>query len=92
MEGKSLNSEDTYRELAKEFDIEADSFIKKWNSDECKYETQQQFHWVRAANISGFPCTILQRGEQYYLIASGYRTYNDLDQSFLAAQQAAEAK
>lgn len=73
-EGKSFNDENTYRELATTFGIDADKFIASMNTEESKYGTQQEFQWVQAAGINGFPCTVLQKNdEQYYLLAQGYQ-------------------
>lgn len=73
LEGKSWNSDDTYRELATEFDIDPDEFITNMHSEESKYGTQQDFQWVQAAGISGFPCTVVQTGGKYYMLAQGYK-------------------
>lgn len=79
-EGKSLNSEHTYRELAGEFNIEPDTFIAAMNTDESRYGTNREFQWVEAAGITGFPCAILQKGKEYYLLARGFQPYDGFRQ------------
>lgn len=76
--GKSWNSDATYRELAQQFGIEADAFIPFWHSEDAKYETQQDFQWVQAAGITGFPCVIVDRGDGLFMASQGYRAYDDL--------------
>ncbi|XZF12561.1 DsbA family protein [Chitinophagaceae bacterium MMS25-I14] len=78
-EGKSLNDETTYRELAAAFDLDPDVFIAAMNSEENKYGTQQDFQWVQAAKINGFPCTILQKEDQYYLLSRGYQNLDGVE-------------
>lgn len=73
LEGKSWNSDETYRELATEFGLDGDAFVKDMNTEESKYGTQQDFQWVQGAGISGFPCTVLQAGGKYYMLAQGYK-------------------
>lgn len=72
-EGKSWNSDETYRELATEFGLDADEFITAMNTEENKYGTQQDFQWVQGAGINGFPCLVIQTGGKYYMLAQGYK-------------------
>lgn len=78
--GKSFNDETTYRELAAEFGVDSDEFITKMNSEESRYGTQQEFQWVQAAGITGFPCTVLETGGKYYMLAQGYKPYEAVDE------------
>ena len=73
LDGKSWNSEAIYRELATEFGIDPDNFIKVMNTEENRYGTQQHFQWVQAAGISGFPCTIIEKAGKYYMLAKGHK-------------------
>lgn len=83
-EGKSWNEETTFRELAIEFGIDAESFIRAWNSEEAKYETLQEFQWTQAAGITGFPCVVVQRGDNYFMAAQGFTSYEQLDSTINA--------
>lgn len=77
--GKSFNDEATYRELATEFGIDADTFINAMNSEESRYGTQQEFQWVQAAGITGFPCAVLEKDEKYYMVAKGFMPYEGVE-------------
>lgn len=77
-EGKSWNDEQTYRELALQFEINADAFIAAWQSEDTKHATQQDFQWVQAAGINGFPCVIVDRGDGLFMASQGYRAHDDL--------------
>lgn len=78
VEGQSLNNDDTYISLAKEFGIDATQFLTDMNSEENKYGTAQEFQWVKGASITGFPCCVIQKGEQYFLVARGFQPYEQL--------------
>ncbi|RYE26440.1 MAG: DsbA family protein [Sphingobacteriales bacterium] len=75
LHGKSFNSEQTYRDLATQFGLDADAFMERMNSEEARYGTQQDFQWVQAAGITGFPCLVLQRDDKYYMVSKGFQPY-----------------
>lgn len=79
-EGKSWNDEQTYKELAEEFGLPGEKFVSDMNTDERKYDTQQDFQWAQAAGISGFPCTVVERGGKYYMLAQGYQPLQALEE------------
>ena len=73
MDGYSWNDRETYVHLARLFDLNPDRFLERWESQEAQYSTVQDFQWVQAAGITGFPCLVYQKGDQYLLIASGFQ-------------------
>jgi putative protein-disulfide isomerase len=75
VEGKSFNDLDTYRELATEFGLDPETFTTTMESEEMRYGTAQDFQWVQGAGITGFPCTVLQKGDEYFLISKGFQPY-----------------
>ncbi len=81
IEGKSYNDTDTYRGLATEFHIEPDAFIAAMETEEMRYATTQEFQWVQAAGITGFPCTVVQKGEQHFLAARGFQPYDTVKET-----------
>jgi len=81
VEGKSFNDTNTYRELAEAFHLDADTFINTMESEEMRYATAQEFQWVQAAGITGFPCTVVQKGEQYFLAAQGFQPYDTVSET-----------
>jgi putative protein-disulfide isomerase len=87
VQGKSFNDEQTYRELATEFGLDEDEFIAKMESEEMRYGTTQDFQWAQAAGITGFPCTVLQKGDQYFLIARGFQPYEQVQEVLERALQ-----
>ena len=79
-DGKSWNDEATYKELATRFGIDPETFITATNTEESKYGTQQDFQWVQAAGISGFPCLVLQAAGKYYMLAQGYKPLEAIEE------------
>lgn len=87
-EGRSWNDEKTFSDVAVLAGIDEKTFTEAWNSEAMRYGTQQEFQWVQAAGITGFPCCVLQKGEQYYLLAQGYQAQEGIE-SVLAKVMAA---
>jgi putative protein-disulfide isomerase len=79
-DGHDWNNPEYFAEVAVRFGWEREAFLNIWNADAVRYSTQQEFQWVQAAGINGFPCVILEKKEQYYLVAQGYRPIDDVNQ------------
>jgi len=78
LDGVSWNNVSMMAEVAAIFGLDKSEFISAMNSEEARYGTLQGFQWCSAAGISGFPCLIMQRGQEYYMIAGGYRNFEDV--------------
>lgn len=72
LEGKSLNDDQTYRELLQKYNIPAEQFLQRMQEDDNKYATHQEFNIVQQWGITGFPAAILEKDEELYLIARGF--------------------
>jgi putative protein-disulfide isomerase len=72
LEGKSLNDDQTYRELLVKYNIPAEQFLQRMQEDDNKYATHQEFNIVQQWGITGFPAAILEKDEELYLIARGF--------------------
>lgn len=66
------NQLETYRKLAREYDVEEQDFADAFNSPTIKKQTLQDFHFARQLGVTAFPTTVLQQGEKYFLLANGY--------------------
>jgi putative protein-disulfide isomerase len=71
-DGKSLNDDQTYRELLDKYQLPAAAFLEKMQDDTSRYATHQEFSIVQQWGITGFPAAILDDGDQLYLIAKGF--------------------
>ena len=89
LEGKDFNNPAVYKELANEFGIDANEFIKRWESDEMKHQTVQDFQWSQNAGIQGFPTVVLKNEKGYYLVSNGYRPLDELEKVIATIEEAA---
>lgn len=90
LDGYSWNDPETYTHLASLFDIDKQAFKARYDSEEARYDTQQDFQWVQSAGITGFPALVYQKGEQYFLIARGFQPL-DAVEAVLQKVEEAEA-
>jgi len=79
LDGYDWNDAETYEHLARIFDLDPEAFAARWDSEDARYAVQADFQWVQAAGISGFPCVVVQRGEEYFLAAQGYRRLEEIE-------------
>jgi len=86
-EGKSMEEDESYRDVLKKLDIPEQAFFLKMADAHLKNATQEEFNFVKQLGISGFPTVIAKKENQYYLLAQGFRKYEDLQpviEKFLA--------
>lgn len=79
LEGKSWNDENVFAATAAKAGFNAEIFMDAWNSEAMRYGTQQEFQWVQAAGITGFPCSVLLKDDKYYLLAQGYQPTENVE-------------
>lgn len=65
---------ESYFHLLKKYDLDKDEFIEKFNSEEYKTKTLEQFEITKQFGVRGFPSLVLKKGDKYYLLANGYNT------------------
>lgn len=79
LDGYDWNDGETYSHIARLFNMDGADFAKQWESEEARYAVQQEFQWVQSAGISGFPCVVVEKNEQYFLAAQGFRSADDVE-------------
>lgn len=77
-EGRDVTNSVTLTALAAELNIEPELFQTAFASPEAIARTSRHFEHARQAGITGFPTTVMQRGEKLELLSSGYRPFEDL--------------
>lgn len=71
VEGKRLDDKETYHQILEELKIDIIAFDEKWLSEDNKKSTEAEF--IIAQDLtSGYPTLVLQDGEKYTRISSGY--------------------
>ncbi|NDK54470.1 DsbA family protein [Pontibacter fetidus] len=74
-----VTNEVVLAEIASTFGVEEDVFLEKFNSDEMKEKTQQDFLIARRLQAVAFPSMYLLNGHEVHLLSRGYRTYEAMN-------------
>ncbi|WP_201747957.1 DsbA family protein [Chitinophaga vietnamensis] len=77
VEGKDLNNEDTYRNIAEKLGIPVDTFLEHFHSNEMKMLTLQTFAEA-SAYAHSYPTLLLQKENMLYTIENGYSAFPQL--------------
>jgi putative protein-disulfide isomerase len=72
LNGKSLQEDATYRELCKDFGLDADAFLKALEAPAAVSAAQDDFALSGRLGVSGFPAVIGVREGKAVVLANGY--------------------
>ncbi|GAB3814205.1 hypothetical protein GCM10028895_07080 [Pontibacter rugosus] len=64
--------------IATKFGVEEDTFLQKFDSEEMKEKTQQDFSIAKHLQATAFPSLYLLNGTNVHLIGRGYRPYEGM--------------
>ena len=78
-EGKNLNETDTYLQITEDLGIDSGSFLELYNDDWSKIEAESEFAWCQKAGATGFPTLMLKVGNEFGIMARGYRPYDTIE-------------
>ncbi len=76
---EDITREATYRPILRSAGIDETEFYQRFNTDEMRAETQQDFSQSRELGIRGFPSVVLRNGESLALLTEGYQPFDNLD-------------
>ncbi|WOK04669.1 DsbA family protein [Imperialibacter roseus] len=79
LEGRDFADNTVHEELAVQFGLDPKAFIEKFESEEMKYQTTQDFQWSNSAGVKGFPTVVLKNDQGYYLISNGFRPLDEVE-------------
>ncbi|MDF1865220.1 MAG: DsbA family protein [Saprospiraceae bacterium] len=71
-QNKHTNKTETYLELVEQFGVRKEDFKNAFESEEMREAVRRDFEYSSEVGVRGFPTVVLQKGDQYYLIANGY--------------------
>lgn len=71
-DGKDVSNITVLTDLARNYSIDSDEYIRILGLEDTKKLTQSHFHLTRKFGVRGFPTLILQKDDRYHLLASGY--------------------
>lgn len=77
-DGKDIKDYEILAEIANQFEIEKEEFIKRCNSKDYESLTKIEFDTIKKWGVTGYPTIIYKDGDELYLVASGYQYYMDL--------------
>jgi putative protein-disulfide isomerase len=78
VENEDPNQAEFYRSICKQFDIPFEGFIKDFESDQLKYETNQDFQLNRQWGVRGYPTVVFKTGDQLYQVNNGYMEFDQM--------------
>lgn len=77
--GKSLNETDTFLEIAELLGIDTEQFLEKFESEWSEKAAKKEFEWCQKAGATGFPTLMLKMGNEFGVMARGYRPYDTVE-------------
>jgi putative protein-disulfide isomerase len=78
-EGRDLTDNEAYRHLLEKYNIDADDFYSKLQSEEYKEKAYYEFQLCKQLQVTGFPQVLIQITEtKFHLLARGYTDYETL--------------
>lgn len=77
-EGRDVTDAETLRDLAAQQGLDGESFLDRFESDEVRAETREQFSLARNAGVTGFPTLLAHVGTRASVVTAGYRPFEEL--------------
>lgn len=78
MQQQNVTRHSVLKGLLEGFDIGAEEFDHFFSSDEAKAMTRENFYKSRQFGVHGFPTMVLQTKQHYFLLTSGYRSFEEI--------------
>ncbi len=78
VDNKDMRASETFGDVAEEMGFDRAEFLQVFESEECRYNTRADFQLSAEMGIRGFPSVVVKHGDQFFLIANGYREADDL--------------
>ncbi len=79
-DGRDLSDGEAYRHLLEKYNIPADDFYTKMNSEQYEEQAKYEFALCRQLQVAGFPKLLLQISDtKFYLLSDGYTQLETLN-------------
>lgn len=91
-DAREVTRPEVLADLAAEAGYERAIFLERLESEEMRAETRLDFSTAQSLGVSGFPTLGLARGDQLYLVASGYTAADVLEERIAEIERLAAAK
>lgn len=79
VQGKDLNDYNVYYDVARQFKIDRVEFDEQLNAPENRKQMEEEFSVTEKLGVTGFPCLVLEKYEKLFLLARGYRPYEEVE-------------
>lgn len=79
-DGKSLSEPDTYREIAAQFGLDAETAVTFMNAPETAASVRNEFIRVSRLGVQGYPTLLLRKGDSLYQLGGGSTTLDALEE------------
>ncbi len=79
-DGKAPDDFDAYADLAEKFRFNRQEFLEKMQDDEYHQLAEKDFQLTARLGVRGFPMVIAEMDQQYYALANGYATLEDMQE------------
>lgn len=80
-EGLDVTQPEVLARLAEGQGVAATDFLAAFASDAVRGKTLAHFQMARKLDVRGFPTVVVQRGEQYQVITTGYRPLDEMQRA-----------
>jgi len=78
VDSEDPNLSSFYQSICKEFDVDFQGFVERFESEEVKKETMAEFQLNRQWGVSGYPTMILLNNDKLHMIAHGYAEFEQM--------------
>lgn len=78
VDSQDPNQVQFYASICDEFNINFGDFITRFELNEVRDETVDEFNLNRKWGISGYPAVVLLHNDQLYQVAAGFATFDDM--------------
>lgn len=77
-DNENTNQIESYKELVEKHGVDFKVFSELFNSTDARLGIKQDFELSGQLGVKGFPSVVLKKGSEYFLIANGYNTAENL--------------
>ena len=67
-----------YKPICESLGMDFNAFTVQFNSPEIKAATQAEFQMNRQWGVTGYPTVVIRKGQQMFVVAQGYATYEQM--------------
>lgn len=78
VDNRNTGDVSAYLDLAQQFELDTADFKTRFESEEVRYETAQDFQLASEMGVRGFPSVVIRHNGQLFMVANGYMTSTDL--------------